>query len=104
MTTEHMAAPTVQADSFLTLHYRLSGASGDVINTFAGKPATLSLGTGELAPAVEAKLLLHRNPDEPTGEVPRVSAVPPDDSDDDPGTGDLSDLADLNDPPEPGTT
>jgi FKBP-type peptidyl-prolyl cis-trans isomerase SlpA len=50
-------APTVQADSFLTLHYRLSGASGDVINTFTGKPATLSLGTGELAPAVEAKLL-----------------------------------------------
>src|SRR6185312_12466640 len=26
--------------------------------------------------AVEAKLLLNRNPDEPTGEVPRVSAVP----------------------------
>jgi hypothetical protein len=50
--------------------------------------------------AVEAKLLLHRNPDEPTGEVPRVSGVPLDDSDDD-GGGDLSDLADLNDPPEP---
>ena len=32
--------------------------------------------------AVEAKLLLHRNPDEPTGEVPRVTAVPPDDVDD----------------------
>ena len=51
--------------------------------------------------AEEAKLLLHRNPDEPTGEVPRVSAVPPDDSDDQP-EGDLSDLADLNDPPEAG--
>ena len=51
--------------------------------------------------AVEAKLLLHRNPDEPTGEVPRVSAVPPDDSEDDPGSGDLSDLAELNDPPDP---
>jgi hypothetical protein len=51
--------------------------------------------------AVEAKLLLHRNPDEPTGEVPRVSGVPHDDSDDDPESGDLSDLADLNDPPEP---
>jgi hypothetical protein len=50
--------------------------------------------------SVEAKLLLHRNPDEPTGEVPRVSAVPPDDSDDELGDGDLSDLADLNDPPE----
>ena len=53
--------------------------------------------------AVEAKLLLHRNPDEPTGEVPRVSAVPADDSDDGPSDGDLSDLAELNDPPEPGT-
>ena len=51
--------------------------------------------------AVEAKLLLHRNPDEPTGEVPRVVVVPPDDSDEDPGSGDLSDLADLNDPPDP---
>jgi len=52
--------------------------------------------------AEEAKLLLHRNPDEPTGEIPRVSAVPPDDSDDQP-KGDLSDLAELNDPPEAGT-
>ena len=51
--------------------------------------------------AEEAKLLLHRNPDEPTGEIPRVSAVPPDDSDDQP-QGDLSDLAELNDPPEAG--
>src|SRR3954469_11448339 len=50
--------------------------------------------------AVEAKLLLHRNPDEPTGEVPRGSAVPPDDAEGDP-EGDLSDLAELNDPPEP---
>jgi hypothetical protein len=54
--------------------------------------------------AVEAKLLLHRDPDEPTGEVPRVSAVPPDDSDENLGGGDLSDLAELNDPPEPGIT
>ncbi len=48
----------VQAGSFLTLHYRLSGPDGaDVINTFADKPATLSLGTGELAPAMERCLL-----------------------------------------------
>jgi hypothetical protein len=52
--------------------------------------------------AEEAKLLLHRNPDEPTGEIPRVSAVPADDSDDQP-EGDLSDLAELNEPPEAGT-
>ncbi len=49
--------PCVQADSFLTLHYRLGGPAGDIINTFDGKPATLSLGTGELSPAVEACLL-----------------------------------------------
>ena len=54
--------------------------------------------------AVEAKLLLHRNPDEPTGEVPRVSAVPPDDSDDELETGDLSDLAAIDDPPEASNT
>jgi FKBP-type peptidyl-prolyl cis-trans isomerase SlpA len=48
----------VQQGSFLTLHYRLSGPDGaDLINTFADKPATLSLGTGELAPAMEARLL-----------------------------------------------
>jgi hypothetical protein len=50
--------------------------------------------------AVEAKLLLHRNPDEPTGEVPRVSSVPVDDSDDE-FSGDLSDLADLASPEPP---
>jgi FKBP-type peptidyl-prolyl cis-trans isomerase SlpA len=48
---------TVQPGSFLTLHYRLSGPDGVVVDTFADKPATLSLGTGELAPAVEARLL-----------------------------------------------
>ena len=42
----------------MTLHYRLSGPDGaDVINTFAGQPATLSLGAGQLAPAIERRLL-----------------------------------------------
>ena len=49
--------PTIAPDSFLTLHYRLSGPQGDVINTFADKPATLSLGSGELSPALEQRLL-----------------------------------------------
>lgn len=49
--------PRVQAGSFLTLHYRLAGPAGDIINTFGDKPATLSLGTGELSPAVEQCLL-----------------------------------------------
>lgn len=53
-----MSSPTVQAGSFLTLHYRLSGPDGgDVVNTFHEKPATLSLGAGQLAPAMEARLL-----------------------------------------------
>ena len=49
---------TVQPGSFLTLHYRLAGPDGaDVVNTFADRPATLSLGSGQLAPAIEERLL-----------------------------------------------
>lgn len=49
---------TIQPGSFLTLHYRLAGPDGaDVINTFDDKPATLSLGTGQLAPAMESRLM-----------------------------------------------
>ncbi|MBD7961099.1 MULTISPECIES: peptidylprolyl isomerase [Comamonas] len=51
------SVPTVQAGSFLTLHYRLAGPAGDVINTFNEKPGTLSLGTGELSPAIEELLI-----------------------------------------------
>ena len=48
----------VEPGSFLTLHYRLSGPEGVAfIDTFGARPATLSLGTGELAPAMEARLL-----------------------------------------------
>ncbi len=49
--------PRVQPGSFLTLHYRLAGPAGDIINTFDGKPSTLTLGNGELSPAVEERLL-----------------------------------------------
>ena len=51
------SAPIVGPGSFLTLHYRLGGPGGDIINTFGDKPATLSLGAGELSPAVEQRLL-----------------------------------------------
>ncbi|MEY4265610.1 MAG: hypothetical protein RIS90_145 [Pseudomonadota bacterium] len=47
----------VEPGSFLTLHYRLAGPAGDVINTFGSKPATLTLGSGALSPAVEACLM-----------------------------------------------
>jgi FKBP-type peptidyl-prolyl cis-trans isomerase SlpA len=64
----------VAAGSFLTLHYRLAGPAGDIINTFADKPATLSLGTGELSPAVEQRLIgleegTHTTFDIPAGEA-----------------------------------
>ena len=49
---------TVQPGSFLTLHYRLAGPAGDVINTFNDKPATLTLGNGEWSPALEHGLLV----------------------------------------------
>lgn len=51
------APPTVEHGSFLTLHYRLAGPAGDVINTFGSKPATLSVGMGELSPALEQRLI-----------------------------------------------
>ena len=59
MSTVQTSAPAlVQPGSFLTLHYRMAGLGGaDIINTFDGKPATLSLGTGELSPAIEQRLL-----------------------------------------------
>ena len=69
-----IALPRVQADSFLTLHYRLSGPAGDIINTFGGKPATLSLGTGELSPAVEACLLGLEEGTRATFELPEGAA------------------------------
>ncbi len=56
-TTTACPRPTVQPGSFFTLHYRLAGPAGDVINTFNDKPATLSLGAGELSPALEQRLL-----------------------------------------------
>ena len=50
-------AHRIQPGSFLTLHYRLAGPGGDIINTFGERPATLTLGAGELSPAVEQRLL-----------------------------------------------
>ena len=68
------SAVVVEPGSFLTLHYRLAGPAGDIINTFADKPATLSLGTGELSPAVEQRLVglaegAHRTFELPAGEA-----------------------------------
>lgn len=57
-TLESPAQAIVQPGSFLTLHYRMAAPGGaNIINTFDGKPATLSLGNGELSPAIEQRLL-----------------------------------------------
>jgi FKBP-type peptidyl-prolyl cis-trans isomerase SlpA len=67
-------AHRVQPGSFLTLHYRLAGPGGDIINTFGDQPATLTLGTGELAPAVEQRLLGLGEGDHAIFEIPSGEA------------------------------
>ncbi len=49
---------TVKADSLVTLHFRVALPEGGqaLISTFESTPATLQLGGGELAPALEARL------------------------------------------------
>lgn len=66
--------PVVSAGSFLTLHYRLAGPAGDIIDTFADKPATLSLGTGELSPAMEQRLIGLEEGTHTTFELPAGEA------------------------------
>lgn len=48
----------VTETAYLTLHYRLVSMDGnDIVSTFNEGPATLQLGTGQLAPFLEACLL-----------------------------------------------
>lgn len=53
------AIPTVRPDSHLTLHYRISlvDSGVDVISTFGEKPATLTLGLGQLVEPLERCLI-----------------------------------------------
>jgi FKBP-type peptidyl-prolyl cis-trans isomerase SlpA len=69
-----MSLPIIDEHSFVTLHYRLAGPQGDLINTFNDKPATLTLGSSILSPAIEARLLglaegVHTTLDIPPGEA-----------------------------------
>ena len=57
MTSQLNPSLPIAPDSFITLHYRLSHREHDIVNTFAAQPATLTLGEGLLAPALEAVLL-----------------------------------------------
>jgi FKBP-type peptidyl-prolyl cis-trans isomerase SlpA len=68
------SAPRIQAGSFLTLHYRLAGPGGDIINTFIEKAATLTLGTGELSPALEQRLIGLEEGTRSTFELPAGEA------------------------------
>ena len=50
--------PVVTANTFLTLHYRLSTVEGqDIVSTFDENPATLQVGSGQLAPFLESCLI-----------------------------------------------
>jgi FKBP-type peptidyl-prolyl cis-trans isomerase SlpA len=56
------AVPVIRPDSFLTLHYRIgliseSAIDSAVVDTFEDKPATLQMGSGQLAPSLEARLI-----------------------------------------------
>lgn len=51
-------APVVTEAAYLTLHYRLASVDGnDIVSTFCENPATLQLGSGQLAPFLEACLM-----------------------------------------------
>ena len=52
---------TIQQNSYVTLHYRLTlntgEESGEILSTFADRPATIQIGAGQFSPALEARLL-----------------------------------------------
>jgi len=56
--SDDSAMPVVNPTSYLTLHYRLAAKNGvEIISTFKDNPATLQLGTGQLAAALEQCLI-----------------------------------------------
>lgn len=66
--------PVVEPGSFLTLHYRLAGPAGEIVSTFGGQPSTISLGGGQLSPALEDRLIglpegTHTTIEVPSGEA-----------------------------------
>ncbi|MBK9520250.1 MAG: FKBP-type peptidyl-prolyl cis-trans isomerase [Rhodocyclaceae bacterium] len=68
-----MTTQVILADSLITLHYRVTNSDGvEFISTFGSGPATLQMGTGELAPPFESCLL-----GVSTGEH-RIFELPPD--------------------------
>ncbi len=71
--------PIVHADSYLTLHYRITLMSGPgtgsvFIDTFTGKPGTLQLNTGQWSPSMETPLLGHAEGESFSYELPAQAA------------------------------
>jgi FKBP-type peptidyl-prolyl cis-trans isomerase SlpA len=57
MTEQADHVERVRRDSLVTLHYRVATADDtEIVATFGATPATLQLGSGELAPPLEACL------------------------------------------------
>jgi FKBP-type peptidyl-prolyl cis-trans isomerase SlpA len=72
------ATPVVTESAYLTLHYRLAAMDGtNIVSTFEEKPATLQLGTGQLAPFLEACLIGLPEGAHQTFELPPEKAFGP---------------------------
>ncbi len=70
----------VRPDSLLTLHYRLAPPDGRAwIDTFAHRPATLTLGVQQLAPALEECLIGLEEGAQARFELPAGAAFGPHD-------------------------
>jgi FKBP-type peptidyl-prolyl cis-trans isomerase SlpA len=55
---ENLPQALVVPGAYLTLHYRLASLDGnDIVTTFNGNPATLQIGSGQLAPFLENCLM-----------------------------------------------
>ncbi|MDO8300839.1 peptidylprolyl isomerase [Lacisediminimonas sp.] len=55
MTTLSQSA--IGPGAHVTLHYRMSAGDSEIVSTFAGTPATLQMGSGQLAPFLEQCLI-----------------------------------------------
>ena len=72
------SAPVVTPTSYLTLHYRLASVDGNnIVSTFEENPATLQLGTGQLAPFLEDCLVGMQEGTHTVFELPPEKAFGP---------------------------
>ncbi len=71
----------VTSNAHLTLHYRLAVGMGasvrNLVTTFGQAPATLQLGSGQLSPGIEARLLGMREGEQATLELEPGEAFGP---------------------------